>query len=68
VKYASYSLNVLSYGRRDGALVQGQLSHLLRGAGNVPQFPPAALDDEYPLPVFFNNFVKLDGPRIYQGV
>lgn len=26
------------------------------------------LDDEYPLPVFYNNYVKLDGPRVYQGV
>lgn len=26
------------------------------------------LDDEYPLPVFFQNYVKLDGPRVYQGV
>lgn len=26
------------------------------------------LDDEYPLPVFFENYVKLDGPRVYQGV
>jgi len=26
------------------------------------------LDDEYPLPVFFENYVKLDGARVYQGV
>lgn len=26
------------------------------------------MDDEYPLPEFFNNFVKLDGPRVYQAV
>ena len=32
------------------------------------EFLRLRLDDEYPLPVFFQNYVKLEGPRVYQGV
>jgi len=32
------------------------------------EFLRMRLDDEYQLPVFFQNYVKLEGPRVYQGV